>query len=363
MKKIKILSLLVLMVLLGGVLSGCTGGAGAVSSYPSISLDAANETVYLAAGAHIYSVNLANGAERWRYPEKADGKMLFYAPPILNEAGQLIAGSYDHKLYSLNPSNRSVNWSFTVASDVYVGHPLVTDKAIYAPNSDRTLYAVDQTGALLWKASASHALWSTPSADGKLIFEAGMDHHVYAFDQQNGKQVWKSEDLGGALVGDMALSPQGVLYIGTLGSQMAALDSTSGKTLWQTAAKGWVWADPLISGDLVIFSDMDGNVYAVDAASGSIKWQAQPDSGAKRAITAAPVVAGETLYFASNAGVLYAVDLATGNSSWNKTIGGKIYSDLALNGEKILIAPLEFEAALVAVDLQGNVSWSFTPAK
>jgi len=34
-----------------------------------------------------------------------------------------------------------------------------------------------------------------------------------------------------------------------------------------------------------------------------------------------------------------------------------------LSGEHILIAPMTFESALVAVDLQGNVSWSYKPAK
>jgi outer membrane protein assembly factor BamB len=74
-------------------------------------------------------------------------------------------------------------------------------------------------------------------------------------------------------------------------------------------------------------------------------------------------LAGESLYFASEAGILYAVDAATGNPGWNKTIGGKIYSDLKLDGETILLAPNEFDSILVAVDLQGNNRWSFTPVK
>ena len=363
MKKTRFLTLLVLMVILGSVLSACTGGAGIVSSFPGIFVDPASETVYLASGAHIYSVNLANGTERWRYPEKADGKITFYAAPALTGDGQLIQGSYDHKLYSLNVNTRQPNWTYTTATDVYVAQPLVVGSTIYAPNSNKTLYVLDKTGALVWKANAAHALWSTPATDGKLIYVASMDHHVYAFKQENGSQVWKSDDLGGALVGALALSPDGVLFIGTISSKIIALDAANGKTLWQTPAKGWVWADPLIAGDLVIFSDLEGNVYALDAASGSIKWQVQPDTGANRAITAAPVVAKDTLYFATQAGILYAVELANGNPQWNKTIGGKIYSDLALTGERILIAPLEFESALVAVDLQGNVSWSYKPAK
>jgi outer membrane protein assembly factor BamB len=234
---------------------------------------------------------------------------------------------------------------------------------IYAPNSDKSIYALDKTGALVWKTQATHAMWSRPVSDGKLLYAGSMDHRVYAFNQASGSQVWKSEDLGGALVGDLALSPQNVLFIGTLNSKMTALDATSGKTLWQTPAKGWVWADPLIAGDLVIFSDLEGNVYALDAASGAIKWQVQPDKGVNRAITAAPLVVENTLYFASDAGILYAVDLASGSPQWNQTIGGKIYSDLALSGDQILVAPMEFTASLVAVDLQGKTKWSYTPAK
>jgi len=367
MKKTRFLTLLVLMLILGSVLTACTGGAGVVNSWPGVLVDPATETVYLASGPHIYSVNLANGTERWRYPEKPEGKLSFYAAPVLTEDGQLIAGAYDHKLYSLNVTTRQPNWTYAAAIDLFVAQPLVVGNTVYAPNSDTTLYALDKTGALVWKANSDHAMWSTPATDGKLIYAASMDHHVYAFKQENGSQVWQSDDLGGALVGALALSPQNVLFIGTLSSEMVALDAASGKILWQTPtqtpAEGWAWASPLIAGDLLIFSDLEGFVYALDAANGSIKWQVQPDTGANCAITAAPVVVKDTLYFASQAGILYAVDLATGKPLWNKTIGGKIYSDLVLSGERILIAPLSFDFALVAVDLQGNVSWSYKPAK
>jgi outer membrane protein assembly factor BamB len=363
MKNTRFLTLLVLMVFLGSVLTACTGGAGIVASWPGIFVDSASETAYLASGPYIYAVNLANGTEKWRFPDKAISGVSFYAPPALTDDGQLIEGAYDKKLYSVNLSSRQPNWTYAAATDKYIAQPLVVGSTIYAPNTDNTLYALDKTGALVWKSISGHALWSTPATDGKLIYAASMDHHVYAFKQENGSQVWKSDDLGGAVVGALALSPQGVMYIGTLGSKIMALDAASGKMLWQTPAKGWVWADPLIAGDLVIFSDLEGNIYALDAASGSIKWQIQPDLSANRAITAAPVVANDTLYVASQAGIIYAVDLATGNTKWNKTIGGKIYSNLALSGDKILIAPMEFTSALVAVDLQGNNSWSYTPAK
>ena len=363
MKKTRFLSLLVLMILLGSVLTACTGGAGVVASWPGMLVDNASETVYLSSGQFLYAVNLTNGAERWRYPDKAQNGVSFYAPSALTEDSQLILGGYDHKLYSLNLGTRQPNWSYAAATDKYVAQPLVVGSNVYATNSDNTFYALDQSGGLLWKVKGDHAFWSTPVSDGKLIYVSSMDHHVYAYNQENGNQVWKSDDLGGAITGKVALSPDGMIYVGTLGSKIVALDAAAGKTQWQMPAKGWVWASPLIAGELVIFSDLDGNVYALETKSGSIKWQIQPDKGNNREITAAPVIHEDKLYFASQAGILYAVDLASGNPLWNKTIGGKIYSDLVLNGDKILIAPMEFTSALVTMDFSGNNGWTYTPAK
>ncbi len=362
MKKIRLLTFLILTVLLGTALSACTG-AGAISNWPGVLVDSGSDTAYLASSQFIYAVNLANGTERWRYPEKAQTGLSFYAAPALTSDGQLIAGSYENKLYSINPNSRQQNWVYDAAKDKYVAQPLVVDSTVYAPNTDKHLYALDKTGGLLWKASGEHAFWSTPVTDGKLVYVSSMDHHVYAFDPGTGKQVWTSADLGGAMTGKVALDPAGKIYVGTLGSKMMALDAASGKVLWQTPAKGWVWAGPLIAGDQVIFDDLDGNVYSLNASDGQVKWQVQPDKGNNREITSAPVATKDTLYFASQSGTLYAVDLATGNPRWNKSIGGQIYSDLVLAGDKILVAPMNFSAALVLADQTGNITWSYTPAK
>ncbi len=65
----------------------------------------------------------------------------------------------------------------------------------------------------------------------KCIYIPSMDHHLYAIDAQSGNIKWTSDALGGSLVGTPALSPEGVLYVGTFGSQLVAIDSNNGKTL------------------------------------------------------------------------------------------------------------------------------------
>ena len=363
MKISKLIFLTIGIIVTGALLSACTGGAGIASSWPGVLADSASETVYLARSAQVYAVNLTNGAEKWRFPVKADNKISFFAPPVLSEDGQLIQGGYDHLVYSLNPQNGQQNWTFDKATDKYIGPALADGASLYVPNTSGALFALNTSGSLRWTFSTNHALWAKPLTDGSQIFVASMDHFVYALDPETGKQTWKTGDMGGAIVSSFAFDPQGVLYVGTIGADFSAIDSSSGKTLWQTPTKGWIWSKPVMQEGTLFIADQDGNVFALDAKNGAIRWQIRPDDGPNRGILSTPVVVDKTLYFASQAGILYAVDTATGAPLWNKTIGGKIYSDLILSGETILVAPLEFDAALLALDLQGNIRWTFTPAK
>ncbi len=140
-------------------------------------------------------------------------------------------------------NTRQPNWTYAAATDVFVAQPLVVGNTVYAPNSDTTLYALDKTGALVWKANGDHAIWSTPVTDGKLIYAASMDHHVYAFKQENGSQVWKSDDLGGALVGEPGAQPEECDVYRHAGLErgspwMPPVEAASGRLLWQTPAEG-----------------------------------------------------------------------------------------------------------------------------
>lgn len=361
--KRKTIFTVLMLIVAGSLLTGCTGGAGIASSWAGLTLDSDSGLVYLASNMHIYAINLSNGTEKWRFPQKADNKISFFAAPEIAEGGQLIAGSYDHNLYSINIADGQQKWIFNGANDKYVGSSLAVQGAIYAPNVNYNLYALDTNGSLRWNFTSKQALWAKPiEYDGKLIV-ASMDHRVYALDPENGTPIWVTDDLGGAITSSFLLGADGVVYIGTLGADMIAVDASNGKILWNTSVNGWVWSKPAQAEGLILFGDQEGYVFALDAQTGSVRWQIQPDTGPNRAVISAPVIYETTLYFASQAGTLYAVEAATGNALWNKPIGGKIYSDIILTGDTLLIAPLEWEAALVAVDLQGNNRWTFTPVK
>jgi outer membrane protein assembly factor BamB len=363
MKKYKLLSLTIVLLLVAGILSGCAGGAGIASSWPGLLVDTPTSTAYLATTSFVYSINLANGSEKWRFPVKADNRLSFFAQPALTEDGQLIEGSYHNILYSINLQNGQQNWTFPGATDKYIGGALTTSDGIYAPNANNKLYALTSAGNQRWVFEAGHSIWSKPLTDGTAIFVASMDHHVYALDPTDGNQVWKSEDLGGAIVHSFVYDPQGVLYVGTIGNKLSALNASDGKTLWQTPLKSWIWSKAVLGSSSLFICDQEGFIYALDPKTGAIQWQVQPDVTNTRAIVSTPLLVDTTLYVANQGGNLISINAANGAVNWSKTIGGNISTDLELSGDTILIAPLNFDSTLVAVDLQGNNRWSFVPVK
>ncbi|MEW5870019.1 MAG: PQQ-binding-like beta-propeller repeat protein [Chloroflexota bacterium] len=332
-----------------------------MTSWPGATYDAENQLVYLAYGPQVYAINAVNGTEKWRFPSEADNKINFYAAPAVDE--QLVVGGYNHVLYGLNLDAGAEQWSFSEAKKPFVGGALVAGERIFAPNADGYLYALDKSGTLLWQFESQRELWATPVVDGQRVYLAGMDHSLYAVDIESGTQVWKTEDLKGSIAGTPTLSPEGVLYAGTFGAEMLAVDVNDGSLLWRVPTSSWVWSSPALVEGVLYFSDLQGTGYAVNASDGAIIWQQQLEIAAKRAIPGTPLVLGDTVYFASVNGSLFAVDRQTGNTRWNKSFEGKFYAGPIAAGDSILLAPYGIDVLLMAVDTNGNQVWAFTPAK
>jgi outer membrane protein assembly factor BamB len=346
------------LLLLSAFMSACSSTIYASTGWHG--LTASSDTAYLAAGTQVYAVDLNTGSEKWRYPTKANPKISFYANPVLTADGQLIVPSYNHTLYSLNPATGTENWNFPGSTNRLIGSPLVTEKMIYQPSADDHIYAVDLTGKQVWVQSTGGPLWAQPatSPDCGCIYVASMDHIVYSFNSATGTLLWKSPDLGGALVSTPTISTDGVLYVGTFGKEMIALDATSGRILWRFTTQDWVWSGPSIANNVLYFGDLSGYLYALNAADGTTLWRIQPNNS----IVDTPVVMGDKLYFTTEADTLYIVNTA-GDIVNSKVIGGLIYTAPVIAGETILVAPTNFTALLVAMNLDGNQKWMFTPAK
>ena len=363
----------ILFVLVGALavllLSGCAG-RGLTNSWPGLASD--SETIYLAAGQHLYAISLDDGREIWRYPARASNSLQFIAPPVIAPDGTIIVGSSgtDHRLVALDPaqltSNETVNtpaekWIFTEARSSWVASALVMNDKVFAPNSDGTLYVIELQGGssskpALEKVKLGGALWAQPSTDGKLVYVASLDHHLHAVDSESYEFAWPAIDLGGAAPGTPLVGPDGNVYVGSFDSQVVKVDPATGTDTLLTSTPGWVWGGPVTDGQKIFFGDLEGNLFAVDAASGSQSWSIQPDGP----VVGSPLVISENIVFATESGSVYAVD-GEGKIVWQHDVGGEIFTSPVTGADRIIVAPMQAEFSLAVLDTNGTQAWTFTP--
>jgi outer membrane protein assembly factor BamB len=346
------------LLLLSIFLSACSSAIYASTGWHGIT--ASSDIAYLAAGTQVYAIDVKTGSEKWRYPEKVNAKISFYANPVLSNDGQLLAASYDHNLYSLDATTGAEKWIFSGSSNRLIGSPLVSQEMIYQPSTDGYIYATNMSGNLVWKYETGGPIWAQPATtpDCGCIYVSSMDHVVYALNASSDRLLWKSADLGGAIVGSPTVSSDGFLYVGTFGKELIALDATTGDIHWRFSTQDWVWSGPAIANNILYFGDISGYLYALNAADGTSLWRIQPNN----TIVAAPVVLEDKIYVSTEADTMYIVSTA-GDVVNSKVIGGVISSSPVIASDTILVTPTGLDSLLVALSLDGNPKWTFTPAK
>ena len=362
----------VTIILLGAfLLSACAGGARHGTTWPGLATD--GTLIYLADGPFVFAISVGDGRQIWRYPGEQNSKLAFNAPPVVTPEGLVIVGSVgtDNSLVALNANDINPDtsapfeaWKFTGAKDHWIAAPLVLEDKLFAVNGDGNLYILDlQDGQSSKDATVielnAGRLWSQPTTDGERVYITSLDHQVIAVDANSYEVVWR-EDLGGAVPGSAVLSEDGNLYVGSLASQLEKFDPATGNHETVLEAENWVWSTPGLDGDTLYFSDVDGNFYSYNTSSGGLNWNPiQPDGP----VTASPLVREDHIVLATESGSVYAIS-RDGKMLWSQKVGeerSKIYTTPIAVGDLTIVAPLDTDFYLAALDSNGRQVWTFTP--
>jgi outer membrane protein assembly factor BamB len=142
-------------------------------------------------------------------------------------------------------------------------------------------------------------------------------------------RLWKESVGAGAGETGVRMRPavaDGVLYAASTDGSIAALDATTGNTVWRHSSRtqGWFgWGDkkrtdafyaggPAVGGGMVVVGTLDGHVYALDAKDGSKRWAATLPSE----VLSAPAIVGGLVIVRTDDGRVYGLDAANGNRKW-----------------------------------------------
>jgi outer membrane protein assembly factor BamB len=303
---------------------------------------------------------------------------MFFTTPVVTEDGLVIIldSGNKHVMYAVDPNDvqdntPAIEWKFTEAKGHWIAAPLVVDNRLFAPNTDGNVYVLDlQDGQSVKQAieviepfgdsnGQPARLWAQPVTDGKYLFVTSLDHSIFAIDLQTYRVVWH-ESLDGAVPGGVALGSDGMLYVGSLAKQLEKFDPATGAHQPVLDTKGWIWGTPIVDGDNLYFSDVEGYFYSYNVQEGRLNWEpVQPDS----AITASPLVLDDKVLLATESGDIYAIDSAgnvEADSSYKaRDEDAKAYTTPILVGDYVLVAYVESDYYLVALDRELDEKWTY----
>ena len=177
------------------------------------------------------------------------------------------------------------------------------------------------------------------SAGGKeLAVGAGKSGFVVAVDAKTGKPVWRTsvgrhnghdKDPLYAMRGEYSKIKTGEIFPGMIGGVIAPMAS-DGKTLFVPVINHSM---TLISGsELSEESTANGELVAIDAATGKVEWQTefeQPPYGA-------PLVSNDVVFQTTAEGIVHALTTKGGGELWQAQLPAGTNAGVMVNGDMLV---------------------------
>jgi outer membrane protein assembly factor BamB len=222
-------------------------------------------------------------------------------------------------------------WAYADGSPM-TSSPTVYDNVVYVGDTSGTVTALLlQSGAVLWTYAAATAITTSPVYDNGMVY-AVAGSQILALDASTGSLVW-STSLDGTVQGALTVAG-GVLYLGTTTDQIEAVSEADGSVIWQTTVPGAVTAAPSVDtgNGLLITGDEAGVVTALALSTGLQVWQVVTGS----AISVSPTISANWVYVGSADGIVGGWNELTGDEMWTTQLPGAVTATAGLT-EGVLV--------------------------
>jgi outer membrane protein assembly factor BamB len=281
---------------------------------------------------------------------------------VLDIDGTLYLGDSDKSLYAIDPSG-AVNWSF--ATNGALSTPAIgSDGTIFVASADHYVYAVNPDGTLKWK-------FETTTGDG--IYAAptiGPDGGIYVgTDNFDGAAYFYALTAGGAMkwryrmtygtCSSAAVGADGTAYVGECDYGAFYAIKSDGSLKWSLVENTGGYSAPAVTSDNTVYvGGYNGYFYAIQP-NGQVKWSYHT----KEPMISAPVIGPDgTIYVGSGdsgTGHLYAFS-PDGNLLWkSQQVGGMRYSSAVLDANGTLYVGSLDHWIYAFKALDGSLLWKY----
>ena len=242
------------------------------------------------------------------------------------------------------PKFSQVKWKFHTDGQV-ISSPAVADGTVFVGSTDGNLYAVDlASGAQTWKIFTGVRVTSSPAVENGVVYFGSYSGRFYAVDAATGTLKWKFQTAGEKRFAGKHLH----------GSEPAAESMPDPFDFYLSSPALW--------GGAVYFGSGDGNVYALDAATGALKWKFHTGD----VVHASPAISEGTLFIGSWDSYFYAPDAASGKEKWRFKTGEdhNIYNQVGIQSSAAVVDGVVYfgcrDSNLYALDARtGEKKWAF----
>jgi len=201
------------------------------------------------------------------------------------------------------------------------------------------------------------------------VYSVSRAGDVIAFEEKTGKRLWKTDlsDVEGersfwdsrlsALLAGGPTAGFNKIFIGSENGKIYALDAQTGELVWQASIKGEIINAPAVDSGVVVVNSASGIMKAFNAENGVELWKVEQDvpSLTLRGISPPIIVSGGVLVGTGKGGVNVYL-LEKGQQGWSTEIGEPTGSTELERVIDVDSAPVVFGDKIYAISSRGNLA-------
>lgn len=268
----------------------------------------------------LYAFTPETGQELW----SVQAEDLILAAPVVAE-GAVYFGSSDGRVYAVDLKSKSIKpgWPFEAEEAVWAS-PLYSDGRLYVAAMDHHLYCLQaETGEVVWDFQGGGAMAAQPVLDAErgILYVGAFDSRLYAVRADSGEAVEGFDFQAENWIWSEVLLSGDKLYVTSLDGRLYCLDPLSGKVIAPypydsreiANQEDLIRAAPIQAGENILVTTQSGRVIAVKDGVRQWYW---PSGVPTTSILTTPVIAGDKALVLLANGQVQALDPATGVQGW-----------------------------------------------
>lgn len=260
--------------------------------------------------------------------------------------------------YSINNNHNYVEeiWTLQENADLGGGLELANNNLLYTTTKGEVRSVDAQTGKRKWSFTTNGKIYSTPKACGETVWVSSTDKNLYGLSLDNGDQLFSLPNSR-SVVASPACDGNMVIVPGTDGI-CTAWNRTNGQKEWQfDAIKNFTITRPLVKDGVVFFGSWGNEFYALNTATGKLKWKWN-NGQSNRMFSPAqvvPVIAHNKVFLVSPDRYMTVLDEQTGEVMWrHNDLDNRVRESIGISEDKNTVYAKTMDGDILAIDATSN---------